>query len=747
MFSARTGTVNGSNKAASKLKVSHERCPVQCLPVPKEWHGKNLREITIQNTSLSGLVTIALVDRDPNGSIYGLKHPWLLDVIVNDEDLAMLRGLQSWSGPRSWRRLCSEVLLPSSNTVVPEGYGLAASALQDAQAGDTLCFEMRRFDVFPGPATQLHLGERVCLLCSQRATVEVLLQDHRDIFELRGSLITEKDGRCSLAHDVTIYDGGQKVELLKGFVLLGSPGQIDLEEIEPGAGLRFAYNPELRLERLLQSERLASVRGHLDMDCFAFSRHLFKDGVNRRALGPPDAIRGEYALDLRSSIGFGLVGIATPVGANCEYQVEWAPGANSFVQWGSLGLVPRLPSSIPGLAAEPALRDSDLDDWFVEVEVDIMAESTTTCTLEGETRQDSIRSPGWLFRSYKIAVPLASTANSAVFLAVHKKSERCIVVKEMSFGPLAHHENGKLKLALQELEFCRTLQHDRIVQHLGDDCEIGPTGHLSKIYLLFEYCSGGPLDSVYKKNGPVVERDIRKYTQQVLEGLVYLHDACVVHRDLKCQNLLLTHDSTVKLADLGVSKVCHSVTDKHEIVGTVPWMAPEVLTLEDGPSTAMDIWSLGCCIIELASATNPYAEITRDQNQLALRRIAFFKSKHTHLFPKVPESTTEIFENFLDWCLKPEPSERMTAEELLCHEFCQIPKTPMSTKGKSPRSECGGMMDLTPTEDDAMLPRAFSRKLMTCKTWCHIENSEHLQPSPPTRPPIGRARTCRKIER
>jgi len=78
------------------------------------------------------------------------------------------------------------------------------------------------------------------------------------------------------------------------------------------------------------------------------------------------------------------------------------------------------------------------------------------------------------------------------------------------------------------------------------------------------------------------------YTAQVLDGLIYLHNQGVIHRDIKGANILTTKDGLVKLADFGVATKATDVED-NQVVGTPYWMAPEVIELS-GVSTASDIW-------------------------------------------------------------------------------------------------------------------------------------------------------------
>jgi serine/threonine protein kinase len=118
---------------------------------------------------------------------------------------------------------------------------------------------------------------------------------------------------------------------------------------------------------------------------------------------------------------------------------------------------------------------------------------------------------------------------------------------------------------------------------------------------------------------------------QVLHGLLYLHEQGVIHRDIKGANILTTKEGLVKLADFGVAT---KATGLHEssVVGTPYWMAPEVIELS-GATTASDIWSLGCTVIELLDGKPPYHKL---QPMPALFRIV--NDDH----PPFPESISPV---------------------------------------------------------------------------------------------------------
>jgi serine/threonine protein kinase len=131
------------------------------------------------------------------------------------------------------------------------------------------------------------------------------------------------------------------------------------------------------------------------------------------------------------------------------------------------------------------------------------------------------------------------------------------------------------------------------------------------------FCENGSLSNICKRFGKFPENLVAVYISQVLEGLVYLHDQGVIHRDIKGANILTNKDGCVKLADFGVasSTTTGAVTDD-AVVGSPYWsklfpyvsiilslksrtpVAPEVIE-QSGATTASDIWSVLICVTSM----------------------------------------------------------------------------------------------------------------------------------------------------
>lgn len=96
----------------------------------------------------------------------------------------------------------------------------------------------------------------------------------------------------------------------------------------------------------------------------------------------------------------------------------------------------------------------------------------------------------------------------------------------------------------------RTLNHPNIVKYFGTEISEDFEG----VDILLEFVPGGSIKSLLDKFMQFDERLVKIYTRQMLEGLSYLHDKGIIHRDLKCANVLVDNTGTIKLSDFGASK-------------------------------------------------------------------------------------------------------------------------------------------------------------------------------------------------
>lgn len=161
--------------------------------------------------------------------------------------------------------------------------------------------------------------------------------------------------------------------------------------------------------------------------------------------------------------------------------------------------------------------------------------------------------------------------------------------------------------------------------------------------------------------GFIPEKHMSYICKEVLKGLQWLHKDQRVHRDIKSLNVYLTDNGDVKLGDFGYAA---QVSESAFLRSSNPsWMAPELL-LGGNYTENVDIWSLGILVLEMAEGEPPYAnEIFEVVVENILKNPA----------PKLKSKLkwTKDLVNFISLCLRKEPGERLTAEELLKHPFIE----------------------------------------------------------------------------
>jgi serine/threonine protein kinase len=245
-----------------------------------------------------------------------------------------------------------------------------------------------------------------------------------------------------------------------------------------------------------------------------------------------------------------------------------------------------------------------------------------------------------------------------VYRAMDLDTNRIIAVKEVTIAPGSMRPE-QLATLRREIAMMQKLDHPNIVKYLGEHWD--GQQHLR---IFMEYVAGGTVSSLLRSFGPATEQQASRYARQILEGLRYLHDQRIAHRDLKGENLLVDVDGTLKLADFGTAK--ELATQTKSVAGTAFFMAPEVIR-GVGHGIEADVWSAGCCVVEMLSGKPPFAGFS---NQYAIMmHIAELKDG---TFP-IPDSVSPLGRDFLNRCLRADPGARSTVTELLQHEWILNP--------------------------------------------------------------------------
>jgi mitogen-activated protein kinase kinase kinase len=234
----------------------------------------------------------------------------------------------------------------------------------------------------------------------------------------------------------------------------------------------------------------------------------------------------------------------------------------------------------------------------------------TTIPQDSLPTQDTLPKRQTTFRWFKGQL-IGKGTYGRVYLGMNATTGEFLAVKEVEVNPkAAQGDKQKMREMVaaldQEIDTMQHLDHVNIVQYLG--CERKETS----ISIFLEYISGGSIGSCLRKHGKFEESVVSSLTRQTLSGLAYLHREGILHRDLKADNILLDLDGTCKISDFGISKKTDNIygNDKtNSMQGSVFWMAPEVIRSQgEGYSAKVDIWSLGCVVLEMFAGRRPWSK-------------------------------------------------------------------------------------------------------------------------------------------
>lgn len=270
---------------------------------------------------------------------------------------------------------------------------------------------------------------------------------------------------------------------------------------------------------------------------------------------------------------------------------------------------------------------------------------------------------------YKLLKRLHSGSNSRVYLAQISNTNEKVIIKVANHGSHETHSTTRMK----ESE-CHNLasKHPNVVK-LYDTYEMPKPvpNEFSKLtgpILVMEYCVGGDMYQYLNKFGMLSEHQARKYYYQLLEALSYIHRHNIVHRDVKLENLLISHMNDLKLADWGLSTTFHSEQVMNDSCGSPHYAPPEVWTKSFYVGPELDVWSSGICLYAMLSASLPYRDKNMDKlkNKIIAGKLPFHKSIRGEAW------------NLLLKVLHPNLKLRFTIEDALSHAWMH-PESPLWT--------------------------------------------------------------------
>jgi len=258
---------------------------------------------------------------------------------------------------------------------------------------------------------------------------------------------------------------------------------------------------------------------------------------------------------------------------------------------------------------------------------------------------------GQILGHYRVTDKIAAGAMGVVYRARDERLERQVALKVLPPSslqdPIAQKRFRNEALALSKLN------HPKIATVHVFDTQDGID------FLIMEYVPGQTLEARLE-HGALTEEEVFHIGIQIADAMEEAHQQGIIHRDLKPSNVIITPCGRVKVADFGLAilllpvgglAVTRSLTRADELVGTMPYMAPEQLRGE-APDVRSDIYSIGAVLYELATGQRPFPQM----------QLPCLIDSILHEVPRRPRSLTLqvslVLENIILKCLAKEPERR-----------------------------------------------------------------------------------------
>jgi len=209
----------------------------------------------------------------------------------------------------------------------------------------------------------------------------------------------------------------------------------------------------------------------------------------------------------------------------------------------------------------------------------------------------------------------------------------------------------------REIKIMKKLNHKNILK-LYDVIYEDYQGE-ENIYIILEYCSRGDL-SKFLNGNPLREKFAKKYLKQLSEGIKYLLENNISHRDLKPQNILIYDDLSLKITDFGFAKTINSECMSQTVCGSPLYMAPEILNYKKYTDKA-DLWSVGVILYEMLTGKTPY----KANNIYDLVRMMKYEEV---IIPNYINLSSEC-KHILFSLLQKDPKKRLTWEKFYHHPW------------------------------------------------------------------------------
>ncbi|KAH0629778.1 hypothetical protein JD844_012142 [Phrynosoma platyrhinos] len=282
---------------------------------------------------------------------------------------------------------------------------------------------------------------------------------------------------------------------------------------------------------------------------------------------------------------------------------------------------------------------------------------------------------------YEILGKVGEGSYGTVMKCKHKETGHIVAIKIFYEKP----EKSVNKIAMREIKFLKQFRHENLVNL------IEVFRQKKKIHLVFEFIDHTILDELQHYSHGLDNRRLKRYLYQILRAIDYLHSNNVIHRDIKPENILVSQTGITKLCDFGFARTLAAPGDVYtDYVATRWYRAPELVLKDTTYGKPVDIWALGCMIIEMATG-NPYLPsssdldllhkiVTKVGNLTPHLQSIFIRSpvfsgmvlpevQHPKSARKKYPKLNALLADMVHACLQMDPADRISSADLLQHEY------------------------------------------------------------------------------
>ena len=253
---------------------------------------------------------------------------------------------------------------------------------------------------------------------------------------------------------------------------------------------------------------------------------------------------------------------------------------------------------------------------------------------------------------YKIGKMLGKGAFGKVNLGLHRLTRKLCAIKSINMDFMK--EESQKKKIMNEINILKSLRHPNNIKILE-------TFQTDKHHMIvMELCPGGDLLNYVRKRRKLSEKYAKFVFKQIMEGIAYLHENKVSHRDIKLDNILLDGHGNIKIGDFGVSRKIEEQEILFEQCGTPAYIAPEIVKDMGYKGFPVDIWSAGICLYAML-----YGNVPFKANQIGDLNTVEQLNQDIEYKDTVSKEAIEV----MKMMLQKVPKLRATAQEVLLHPW------------------------------------------------------------------------------